>query len=74
MADLWLPGRGKPTIPVVPFGVWISRRKTFPLVDHLDENLPNEVEKPTSTSVKSPTCGTIAQVAPASLRSWMPPT
>ena len=49
------PGRGTATIPVVPLGVLISRRKAVPFVDHLDEKRPNEVEKPTSTCFKSPT-------------------
>ena len=61
-------------MPVVPSGVLISRENTVPFVDHLDENPPNDVEKPASTWVRSPTWGTMAQVAPAPLRSWMPPT
>lgn len=69
-----LPGRGKPTVPVVPFGVLISRVNAVPFVDHLDEKRPNDVEKPASTSAKSPTWGTIAHVAPAGPRSWIPAT
>ena len=50
-----LPGRGTPTVPVVPSGVLIFRWKTVPFADPLDEKRPNDVEKPASTSVKSPT-------------------
>ena len=42
-------------MPVVPSGVVISSRNTVPFVDHLDENPPNEVKKPASTWVRSPT-------------------
>lgn len=55
VADVWLPGRDNPTVPIVPSGVLISRENTVPFVDHLDENPPSEVEKPASTWVRSPT-------------------
>ena len=71
---MWLPGRGIPTEPVVPWGVLISRRKAVPFRDHFEEKMPKVVEKPLSTCVRSPTWGAIAHVAPAALRSWMPPT
>ncbi len=74
LALVWLPGSGRPIVPVVPFGVVICNWKTLPWTDHLDEKSPRLVEKPASTCKRSPSCGTIAQVAPASLRICMPAT
>ena len=61
-------------MPVVPEGVEMCNWKVLPLTDHLDEKRPLLVEKPASTYERSPSCGTIAHDAPASLRIWMPPT
>lgn len=74
LALVELPGMGIPTVPVVPLGVLMCSRKDVPLSDHLDENWPLLVEKPASTCERSPSWGTMAHVAPASLRIWMPPT